>query len=96
MEGTIKVEILAFALLLAWQVHEEPAWQASEHGVVEVKWPVCRADDDHVAVFRRLQPIHLLHEFSNHSTVGDRVAGLSRQPRAKQGIELVNEDDAGR
>ena len=85
-----------FALLLAWQVHEEAARQTAENRIIEVERSIGRTDDDHVALFVRLQSVHLLHELGDDPTVREGVTGFPGQTCAEQGIELVNEDDARR
>ena len=85
-----------FALLLAWQVHEEAARQTAENRIIEVKGSIGRTDDDHVALLGRLEAVHLLHELGNDPTVRKRVTGLAREARAKERVELVDEDDARR
>ena len=58
-----------FSFLLPWQIHEETARQTTKHCVVQVEWPVGRADDDHVALFRRLEAVHLLHKLRDDPAV---------------------------
>ena len=81
-----------FALLLAWQVHEEAARQTAENRIIEVEWPVGRSNNDDI-VLGGLQTIHLLHELGYDAPVRDTTAGVSGYARAEECIQFVNEDD---